>query len=80
MQMLVCYMEYRHDQHSSVTLSSFNPQLNSTSPVNLTQYSAVVTLVQISAMGDPEGNAKGGFLILDQNFKVVFCSESVVLL
>lgn len=27
-------------------------------------------LVQISAMGDPEGNAKGGFVILDQDLKV----------
>ncbi len=27
-------------------------------------------VVQISAMGDPEGNAKGGFVILDQDLKV----------
>lgn len=27
-------------------------------------------VLQISAMGDPEGNAKGGFLILDQDLKV----------
>ena len=26
--------------------------------------------VQISTMGDPDGNAQGGFLILDQDLKV----------
>lgn len=35
------------------------------------------TFVQISAMGDPEGNAKGGFLILDQDLKVPSSNPSL---
>lgn len=36
-------------------------------------------VLQISAMGDPEGNAKGGFLILDQDLKVLSRTSSSTL-
>ena len=33
--------------------------------------------MQISTMGDPDGNAQGGFLILDQDLKVLYAGPII---